>query len=229
MKTNSIRELTNAALIEQEHKWKSRRLAGGESYEMGLTQNFFTQKPIYFYIVNIHEEPVSLEQFKSLDPDVRLTKGLYSIQYIPACDKSRNPKFPYLIGQDLVRLRITVSGPRHWDKVCERIPELGWIKRNSTMTNALFPIAKKHPGLVLKFGVDFVKYCEKIENRAIELGIDIDHKPLVTYQWSNAVKEKLKDKKFADIKTKDDYREVLDEVERSKTVQDEIGSIKKGE
>lgn len=149
------------------------------------SQNIFTPGKVYSYLVSIYDNPISLEDFEKLKPEIRCTHGFYTIQYIPAGSVKRNPKFPYLIGQDLVRIRVTVSGPKHWGAMCARIPELGWIKRNSTITDSMFAIAKMHPGLVLRFGIDFVKYCDKIINRAKELGIDIDNKPLVTYQWNS--------------------------------------------
>ena len=152
--------------------------------EVETSQNIFTPGKVYSYIVSIYDNPISLADFKQLKPEIRCTHGFYTLQYIPAGSVKRNPKFPYLIGQDLVRIRVTVSGPKHWGALCSRIPELAWIKRNSTMTDALFAVAKKHPGLVLRFGIDFVKYCDKITNRAKEIGKDIDNKPLVTYQWS---------------------------------------------
>lgn len=147
------------------------------------SENIFTPGKLYAYIVSIEDFPISLQDFRTIREDVRATRGTYTIQYIPAGSPARNPKFPYLIGQDLVRIRVTVSGPQHWKGVCDRIPELAWIKRNSTLSDDMFSIAKKHPGLVLRFGINFSKYCAKIESRAEELGIDIDHKPLVLYQW----------------------------------------------
>ena len=149
----------------------------------GISQKFFISGHVYLYIVSIDDTPISRDDFRRLDPRIRGTRGRYSLQYIPAGSPRRNPRFPYLIGQDLVRIRVTVSGPRHWGALCKRIPELDWVRRNSTMTDAMFAIAKKHPGLVLRFGIDFPKYCGKIEAAAERLGIDIDHKPLVTYQW----------------------------------------------
>ena len=151
--------------------------------EVETSQNIFTPGKVYTYLVNIYDQPISLADFERLKPGIRSTHGFYTIQYIPAGSVKRNPKFPYLIGQDLVRIRVTVSGPKHWALMCSRIPELGWVNRNSTISGELFKIAKMHPGLVLRFGIDFVKYCDKITNRAKELGVDIDNKPLVTYQW----------------------------------------------
>lgn len=183
--------------------------------EVGTSQNIFTPGKVYTYLVSVDDQPITLKDFAQLKPNIRATHGFYTIQYIPAGSVKRNPKFPYLIGQDLVRIRVTVSGPAHWAKLCERIPELAWLKRNSTISSKLFSIAKKHPGLVLRFGIDFVKYCDKIESRASELGIDIDHKPLVLYQWGANDVPKV-DGVLNPLKTKQDY------IEELKAVQDTV-------
>lgn len=172
------------------------------------SQNIFSPGKVYAYLVAIDDQPITLKDFRELKPNIRATRGAYTIQYIPAGSVKRNPKFPYLIGQDLVRIRVTVSGPKHWGALCSRIPELAWLKRNSTLSDAMFGIAKKHPGLVLRFGIDFVKYCDKITNRANELGIDIDNKPLVLYQWGADDVPKV-DGVLNPIKTKQDYAEEL--------------------
>lgn len=174
------------------------------------SQNIFTPGKVSIYLVAVDDFPISLAHFRELKSNIRATRGAYTIQYIPAGSVKRNPKFPYLIGQDLVRIRVTVSGPAHWVKLCERVPELDWIRRNSTFSNELFAIAKKHPGLVLHFGIDFVKYCNKIEKRAEELGIDIDHKPLVLYQWGANDVPKV-DGYLNPIKTKEDYDKEIKE------------------
>ena len=221
MRTKTVAQtICEAASYEQAATKKSWRL----SYEdVTATKAEFVCEPRYYYLVSLDEKPVTKERFLRSDSDLRFTKGAYSIQYIPLRGKERNPKFPYLIGQDLVRLRITVSGPKHWGCLCERIPELKWIKRNSTMTDYLFHVAKKHPGLVIKFGINFEKYCETIEHKAEEEGIDIDHKPLFSYQWNSKVKEELKQVDVSGWqKTKADYAEVLSEIEQSRTVQSEI-------
>lgn len=174
-----------------------------------IKQNIFAPGHVSVYIVSIYDNPVSLKDFQALKPEIRATRGCYTIRYLPMADKKRNPKFPYLIGQDLVRIRVTVSGPSHWHTLCSRIPELGWLRRNSTFSDALFGIAKKHPGLLIRFGIDFAKYCDKIEKKAEELGIDIDHKPLVMYQWGSKDAPQI-DGKLNPIKTKADY---LNEIE----------------
>lgn len=188
---------------------------------VGTSQNIFSPGKVYVYLVDIYDTPITLTDFRELKPNIRATRGAYTIQYIPAGSVKRNPKFPYLIGQDLVRIRVTVSGPKHWRALCSRIPELDWINRNSTISDGLFGIAKKHPGLVLRFGIDFVKYCDKITNRASELGIDIDNKPLVLYQWgANDVPNV--DGVLNPLKTKQDYAEELKAVQDTVKGEEEI-------
>ena len=189
--------------------------------EVGSSQNIFTPGKVYIYLVSIDDQPITLRDFAQLKPNIRATHGFYTIQYIPAGSVKRNPKFPYLIGQDLVRIRVTVSGPKHWGALCSRIPELGWLKRNSTLSDAMFSIAKMHPGLVLRFGIDFPKYCTKILNRASELGIDIDNKPLVLYQWGANDVPKV-DGVLNPLKTKQDYAEELKAVQDTVTCEEEI-------
>lgn len=167
----------------------------------------------YYYVVHIYDEPVSMETIRSFDPNIRATKSLYTIQYIAKSNPYRNGKFCYLIGQDLVRLRVLVSGFAHWQALSRRIPELGWIDRNTTLSADLFGIAKRHPGTIFRFGIKFVEYGHKIMKKAEQEGIDIDNKPFVTYAYSQDVYEKYKDKKFAPIRTKQDY---LDEIEAAK-------------
>ena len=167
----------------------------------------------YYYIVNIKGEPVCLDTLQSGDANIRATRSLYTIQYIPQNSPVRRGKYCYLIGQDLLRLRILVSGPTHWFALCSRIPELRWLNQYSTITPELFGIAKKHPGTIFRFGIDFVRYARIIEDKAKRQGIDIDNKPFVTYAYSRDVYEKYKDKKFASIRTKQDY---LDEIEAAK-------------
>ena len=201
----AMRESQNRSELIRNKKFSEFRNGVNEAV---TRQNIFTPGKVYTYLVSVDDQPITLKDFRELKPNIRATRGAYTIQYIPAGSVKRNPKFPYLIGQDLVRIRVTVSGPKHWRALCSRIPELGWVNRNSTLSDGLFGIAKKHPGLVLRFGIDFVKYCDKIESRANELGIDIDHKPLVLYQWGADDVPKV-DGVLNPLKTKQDYAEEL--------------------
>lgn len=215
----ALRESKNKSTIVSGIK-KSNSINKGTIFEE-TSQNIFTPGKVYAYLVSVDDQPITLKDFHELKPNIRATRGAYTIQYIPAGSFKRNPKFPYLIGQDLVRIRVTVSGPKHWSALCSRIPELDWIKRNSTLSDGMFSIAKKHPGLVLRFGIDFVKYCAKIESRASELGIDIDHKPLVLYQWGANDVPKV-DGVLNPLKTKQDYAEELKAVQDTVKGEEEI-------
>ena len=189
--------------------------------EVESRQNIFTPGKVYTYLVSLTDYPITLQDFRELKSDIRATHGFYTLQYIPAGSVKRNPKFPYLIGQDLVRIRVTVSGPKHWGALCSRIPELDWINRNSTISDKLFAIAKMHPGLVLRFGINFVKYCDKITNRAKELGIDIDNKPLVVYQWGAKDVPNV-DGVMNPLKTKQDYTKELNEAQAGVIKEEDI-------
>ena len=180
-----------------------------EISENGTIQPFFLKK-----VVSISERPVSLDTFTNYDPDVKCTNGWYSIRYNPVGSTDHVKGKPWTIGQDLVCMKVSVSGVRHWHCLCRRIPELGWIERNSTLTDAMFGIAKKHPGMSFGFNVDWVKYCDKIEKKAAELGIDIDHKAFVTYRAKKEVIQEINDThKLAKFKTKEDYEDVLKEID----------------
>ena len=206
----ALREGENRNEIVRNKRYSKFRDRVQHQENTDANENIFTPGKVYIYLVDLNDQPITLKDFSQLKSNIRATHGFYTLQYIPAGSMKRNPKFPYLIGQDLVRIRVTVSGPAHWAKMCERIPELDWLKRNSTISGDMFAIAKKHPGLVLRFGIDFVKYCNKIEKRAEELGIDIDHKPLVLYQWGANDVPKV-DGRLNPTKTKADYINELKE------------------
>lgn len=222
MKESIAQTISKGALTEQSAKRSGRikRKNYGESVTE-ITEKPFSGLSSYRYIVNLNDDPVSAEKFQSFDPNVRLTKGLYTISYVPLKSKYRNPKFPYLIGQDLVRIRVTVSGPKHWDMVCTRVPELAWVNRNTDI-GELFSIAKKHPGLTIRFGIKLPQYCKKIEDKAEAMGIDIDHKPLVSYAWGKSFSDKYGDKELCAKKEKSDYEEALKQIETSQAVLKEI-------
>ncbi|MCR4661733.1 MAG: hypothetical protein K5765_07040 [Clostridia bacterium] len=87
----------------------------------------------------------------------------------------------------------------------------------------MFAIAKKHPGILIKFGINYDKYCAVIEERAEKENIDIDHKPLFTYMWNDAMREEIATVDMTHWqKKKEDYLNELLDAEHSSTVQDEI-------
>jgi hypothetical protein len=160
--------------------------------------------------VDITDQPVTLDSFKERNPNIRATQGRYTIKYMNKNDKFRTGDKAFAITQDLVRMALHVSGPRHWHCVCQRIPEFAWLERNSTLTDELFGICKKHPGVCFCFTLKFVEYADMIAKKAEEQGLDIDHKPFLSYLCSKAEYErKFADKMFAPLHTKYDYKEEL--------------------
>lgn len=215
MAESMIEKITQATLIESDIK--------AYQFKGGITKNCPITPFSSRYIVSLRDVPVSINDFINRDPDIRATKADFTIKYFPKKHKNRVKGKPYVIGQDLIMWRIAVSGPYHWDALCERIPELGWIKRNTTFTNDFFSIAKKHPGLMIKFTIDFPKYCAMIEKKAEEMGLNIEHRALVAYQCSSKDYEDTFSKfEIDDVKTKDDYIKEINAAE-SEAVQEYKG------
>ena len=217
---SSIDKLVVAALVEDDRKrkagmkWKHDKKKAFEE-RVGVIENSLVSPRAYYYIVSLNDEPVSFEHFKDRDPNVRATQGIYSLTYFPDTDYKQKKGQPYVIGQDLIRWRITCSGYPHWKCLAKRIPELGWIDRNTNISRGLFAIAKQHPGLTLMFTPKLDEYCEMIQKKADELGIDIDHKPLVAYKCSQKdYEEKFKNKQLSEIKQFYHYMKEINEAEK---------------
>ena len=132
-------------------------------------------------LVDLNEVPVSIEALKSGDPNVRLTTGIYSIDYVPKGALKSKPKYPYHIAQDLLNMRLVCSGPKHLRAIANRIPEVAWILRNSNFSNSLFGYAKMHPGMNIPFCLDFVAYGDMIQQKAKRDKIWIDNKPFACF------------------------------------------------
>lgn len=208
----NVREVIceNAALeLSEQERYSYKEKKKGLS-EKTLMNPFFFKK-----VVSLLDEPISLEKFKNFDPNIRTTGGFYSIVYYPPVSAKYVKNKPYCIGQDLIHMRVSVSGVRHWHCLCSRIPELGWVERWSTLTDEMFALAKKHPGTTFGFTVKWIEYCNMIEKKAEEQGIDIDHKAFVVYAAKESVTKEINETHLmAPIKTKDDYKSVLDEIDK---------------
>lgn len=158
-----------------------------------------------YKVVSIKEKPVSFDTFEPNDSDVVLTRGIYTIAYVPEC---RKRTAPFRISQDLVKGTFAVWDWQHFCRLCAAVPEFGWLRRNTNVSKELFGLAKKHPGLGLQFVVDWVGYSKKIEKKAEDQHIDIDHKPLVSYHCSyQDFDDKFSKKLVAKPKTIHDYKE----------------------
>ena len=136
----------------------------------------------YKYFIRLDDQPVIWDDIQSLNPMLRSTKGLYMIKYTPKNSKDRKKGRPWKIGQDLIRWDIRVSGPKHWHYLCDRIPELDWIRRNTILTDEMFDIAVQHPGMTLWFSIDWVRYCNLIRSRT--KSVSVQRRPLTSRKAS---------------------------------------------
>lgn len=182
------------------------------------------QEPLFYkHVVDIRDEPVSLDKFMNFDPNIRSTQGFFQITCHSKKSKRYVPGKPFFINQDLLRLSLHVSGKRGWHHLCSQIPELGWIERNSTLTDELFDVAANHSGVGFIFTVKWVEYSDMINKKAKERGIDIKGAPFVTYKCSDAVQEEY-DKKYL-LSPKKDWHElqpIIDAVDRDEEVKAEM-------
>lgn len=167
-------------------------------------------------VVSLDEMPITIEPFSGLlSTNVRTTSGFFTLVYNPEGSPKRVKDKPYTFGQDLFAARISVSGPRHLRALGERIPEIGWILKWSYFSDELFALAKKHPGIAFGFNVNWPEYAKMVEAKAEQMGIDIDHKPYLTYITSADKLKDLRDKyKMMPPPTKEDYQTVLDDVDK---------------
>ena len=167
-------------------------------------------------VVSLSEEPIIIDLSSGLLPrNVRTTSGYFTLTYNPEGSPKRVKDKPYTVGQDLLAARICVSGPKHWNCLCKRIPELMWIKKWSYLNDGLWAVAKKHPGVAFGFNVNWVAYADMIEKKAEEMGVDIDHKPYLVYVTNAAKMKELREKyQMLPPRTKEDIQTVLDEVDK---------------
>ena len=185
---------------------------------MGITENSLISPRAYNYIVDLRDKPVSIESFENKDPNVRGTRGLYSIKYIPSTDINYKEGYHYQIGQDLIRWKVLCSGYPMWKALAKRIPELGWLDRNSTLSVELFGIAQCHPGMPVWFTIRWEDYTNKINAKAEEESIDIDKRPLVAYKCSLSKYEtEYKGKELAKIKEYNDYAAIYNQIRKETT------------
>lgn len=217
-KRTAIQILCDEAKRENTELKREGRLNGryiGNTREARLIKNIDFQPFFRKHVVSLLDQPVSLDTFTNYDETVRTTAGFYTLTYIPSGSKAYVKGKPYVIGQDMIRLRVTVSGYKHWGALSGRIPELGWIKRwCPQLCPALFGLAKKHPGMNFYFAPDWLGYAQLIEKRAEEQGIDIDHKPFVVYAVGPEKLEEINSTHLmAPKKKKSDYQTVLDEID----------------
>lgn len=235
-----IEKITNAArtehVIEQNgnaSKYRGKtmsQLRDGKVYldkeEIEVSEYAFVSPYAYKYALRMDEKPVYWDQILDLDPNLRMTKGLYMIKYVPKASKDHRKGRPYKIGQDLIRWDIRVSGPTEWHELCSRVPELKWLERNSTLTDELFELAVQHPGMALWFSVDWVRYAAKLraEYEAENGSESVLREPFVSRKCSvQDYKDvyKAQDKTVL-IRYYNDILSEINEVEKLDAVQNEM-------
>lgn len=177
----------------------------GNGYE--ISADALVSPYAYKFIIRMDEKPVFIEQIKDLDPQIRSTRGMYLIKFISKGNRDYVRGRSFRIGQDLIRWDIRVAGPNHFHKLANKIPELGWIERNSTIKDGLFDIARRHPNMCFWFGVDWVAYEEKLKAQVDE---DIAS-PFIARKVSVQVYEQGK-KEFDKKLEKRYFNDVLKEV-----------------
>ena len=184
----------------------------------------FVSPLAYKLVIHLGEKPVTKSMIKNLDPNLRVTKGLYMIKYIPKTDRRYRKGRPWCIGQDLMRMGIHVGGPRHWNYLCDRIPELDWIRRNSGICDELFDTAARYPGMSFWFCVDWPKYESKL--RAVSVTesdtVQKDEVGLGAYKCSAKEYRKHYKDKTATLRTLADVLHEVQEAEMLPAVQEEM-------
>ena len=190
--------------------------------EVEINPGSFVSPYAYKYVVRLDEKPVFWDQVLDLDPMLRATKGLYMIKYTPRGSKDYRKGRPFKIGQDLIRWDIRVSGTREWAELCERIPELRWLSRNSTLTENMFKLAVRHPGMSFWFSIKWDEYEAKLQAQSES----VLEKAFVSRKCSVAnYKDKYKENdKSVLIRYFNDVLKEVNEAEALPAVQDEMRS-----
>lgn len=179
----------------------------------------------YKSIIHLQEKRVTYDMIQNLDPNLRVTKGMYMIKYIPKTDKRYKKGRPWMIGQDLIRMGIRVAGPRHFHYLCDRIPELNWLRHNTFYSDELFDIAAMQPGISFWFAIDWVGYAKKL---SVQKGPEFGSKqgpsstPYSIYKCSGEEYRKHYKDKCATLRVLSDVLRDVQEVEELSAVQKEM-------
>ena len=194
-----------------------------EGEEIEVNAKAFVSPLAYKYILHLDDKPVFLEQIQDLDPKLRASKGMYMIKYVPKGCKDFKKGRPFKIGQDLIRWDIRVSGTKEWNSLCDKIPELDWMRRNSTLTENMFEIARRHPGMSFWFTIKWDEYEGKIQTQLEKLNTVLT-KTFVSRKCSfHDYKEiyKSQDRTLV-LRLLNDILDEVQEVEASDAVQKEM-------
>jgi hypothetical protein len=88
--------------------------------------------------------------------------------------------------------------------------------RNTNYSDDLFHVAKIHPGLMIPFTFNVVKYNDMILSKMNRYGINpLEHKPLVTFRFAMKLPHiDVDEKDFIPLKSKQRYLNALDQIEQ---------------
>lgn len=195
--------------LEDKGKWRKRTLTRVNKKPKDMPISAFYSK-----VVRVSELPIIVDN-GMLPNDCRATRGFFTITYNPEGSPKRAKDKPYTFGQDFIQGRFCVSGLKHFKALCKRIPDFAFIVKWSNFDEGLFAVAKQHPGVPFPFNLNWAAYGRYIDQKAEEMGIDIDHKPFFVYITK---KDKLAElrKKYQMLPNpdKEDYESVLEEVDK---------------
>jgi len=239
MKTNdNLEVIASVARIEQnvylngaEKEQKPEQFKTIPAEEVGARDGVsaltFVSPLAYKVIVHLQDKRVTYDMIHSMDQNLRVTKGLYMIKYIPKTDKRRKKGRPWCIGQDLIRMGIYVGGRRHWNYLCDRIPELDWLRRNSTLTERMFDIAAMQPGMSFWFTIDWCGYEAKLAAQPEPVSVqsagpDTEYAPFAAYKCSAEEYRKHYKDKCATLRVLGDVLREVQEAEELPAVQQEM-------
>lgn len=185
----------------------------------------FVSPLAYKMIIDLRDLRVTESKMQSMDKNLRVTKGLYMIKYIPKSSKKYKKGRPWVIGQDLIRMGIYVSGWTHWNYLCDRIPELDWLRRNSTLTKKMFDYAAMQPGMSFWFTIDWPRYVAKLATQpgpAFGSKQGTESSPFASYKCSGKEYRKHYKDKCATLRVLNDVLKEVQEVEALPSVQKEM-------
>lgn len=193
----------------------------------GVSALTFVSPLAYKVIVHLRDQRVTQDMIQNMDQNLRITKGCYMIKYIPKTDHRYKKGRPWCIGQDLIRMGIYVSGPKHWNLLCDKVPELNWIRRNSTLTREMFSIAAQHPGMSFWFTIDWPRYVAMLESLPELVSVqkaesEYGPKPFVAYKCSAEEYRKHYKDKCATLRVLGDVLREVQEAEELPAVQKEM-------
>lgn len=172
------------------------------------------------FIISLQEEPVLPKDVidPSMKGSIRCTDGTFYMRYDPQGSNAKNHNYPYLIKtHDMLGVNIRVSGPTQLHKLKKILPELDWIIRNTNYSDELFLVAKTHPGLMIPFAFDVVRYQSMIVSKMNRYGINPTvYKPLVTFRFATEIPHiDVDEESFVPEKSKSRYLEALNKVEQA--------------